>query len=127
MTQSQCIRVSMVSDRETDGSHQLSFLCFDHVDYSPVNCKSPTCSSKCRQLVQQKPFHELSCLCAGYSEGNFCKTIVKMTVDTIFKQSALVSLVFRILSLTFTLSSDKMYVSCSCSKTIAIGESLHFI
>ena len=37
--------VSMVCDREIDGSSQLSSICFDHVNNSHSNCESPTCSS----------------------------------------------------------------------------------
>ena len=60
--------VCMVCDREIDGSSQLSSLCFDHVNNSHSNCESPTCSSQCRRLVQQKPCHVLSCPC-----DNACK------------------------------------------------------
>ena len=47
---------------ETDGSHQLCSIHFDHVDSSLPISVSLTCSSQCCWLVQQRLCHVLSCL-----------------------------------------------------------------
>ena len=48
-----------VSDQKIDG---LLHLCSSHFDNSHCICMSPTCSSQCCLLVQQRPYHVLSCL-----------------------------------------------------------------